>query len=69
MTLEAEKLKQIINDAFDAVDKSRVGPMYYTPDPSDMLTRQGNSLAIQTFVIVLTGEMRNIKGDRDVQKT
>ena len=61
--MTAEQVKEIVNAAFNGVDKSTLGPMFRYPDPQDIITKSVNQIAFGAFSIVLTGMMRNAKQD------
>jgi hypothetical protein len=60
--VDSSQIKQIVDAAYDGVDKSKVGPMFAYPDTTDISelvnNRQMNQIAFGTFTIVLTGMMR-----------
>lgn len=55
--LDAVELARIINVAYDAVDKSALGPIFVYPDPGNVMNKQMNNVAWTTFTIVLNGMM------------
>ena len=59
--MTANQVKEIVNTAFDGVDKSNLGPIFRYPDQEDFTTKNLNQLAFGAFTIVLTGLMRGVK--------
>ncbi|MDD5355844.1 MAG: hypothetical protein PHY56_04870 [Candidatus Omnitrophica bacterium] len=64
MTPEAEQIKQMIDDAYNAVDKSKFGPICRYPNASDITEKQISQLAFGIYSIVLTGLLKNLKENK-----
>lgn len=64
--MDSNQIKQIVDAAYDGVDRSKIGPLFVYPDTKDISelvnNRQMNQLAFGAFTIVLTGMMRNAGG-------
>jgi hypothetical protein len=57
--LRSDEMREVVDDAFDAVDKSKFGPLVLYPDEYDFTKKQVNQLAFGVFTIVLTGMLES----------
>lgn len=73
MTIDIKKLSLLINDVYDAVDRSKVGPMkLHHQNGSVMVDQYGypiyNGLAMETYRVALSNVIpKDISGSVDMQ--
>jgi len=49
-----DEIRNLVNDAYEGVDRSHFGPIFQYPDPNNVLNKQINQVAFGVFTIVLT---------------
>lgn len=59
--MKIEEITFVINDCFEAVDRSKVGPLFMYQDPTNPMDKQVNQVAFNVFLQVISARIRDVQ--------